>query len=224
MRNDFESKFLEHHGILGMKWGVQNGPPYPLNSDQHSASEKKAGWVKSLKDKSEAKKKAKKRQAALEKAKKTRAENAQKKKLEKEFEEKKEKILNSGKASEVQRYKGQMSNQELSNAINRIKWERELDGLAAAETKSSFEKIDGVMKSVGTMTDWVNKGVNAYNAIDKAVKLVNGEEKEDRSFFEKIIDKGDLEDIKKYEKQMTAQEARKAWENYNTRKRIREGK
>ena len=24
---------LYHHGILGQKWGVQNGPPYPLDSD-----------------------------------------------------------------------------------------------------------------------------------------------------------------------------------------------
>ena len=39
---------LMHHGILGMKWGVQNGPPYPLGSGDHSASEKKAGWQKSL--------------------------------------------------------------------------------------------------------------------------------------------------------------------------------
>lgn len=30
MRNDF----LAHHGILGQKWGVKNGPPYPLNSDK----------------------------------------------------------------------------------------------------------------------------------------------------------------------------------------------
>lgn len=37
-----------HHGILGMKWGKRNGPPYPLQPGQHSASEKKAGWRKSL--------------------------------------------------------------------------------------------------------------------------------------------------------------------------------
>ncbi len=39
---------LYHHGILGQKWGRMNGPPYPLDSSNHSAAEKKAGWRKSL--------------------------------------------------------------------------------------------------------------------------------------------------------------------------------
>lgn len=39
---------LSHHGILGQKWGKMNGPPYPLDDSDHSASEKKAGWKKSL--------------------------------------------------------------------------------------------------------------------------------------------------------------------------------
>ena len=49
--------FLQHHGILGMRWGKRNGPPYPLGASDHSASEKKAGWRKSLDGGSEEKSK-----------------------------------------------------------------------------------------------------------------------------------------------------------------------
>jgi len=34
MRNDYEGNYLMHHGVPGQKWGVRNGPPYPLNSDK----------------------------------------------------------------------------------------------------------------------------------------------------------------------------------------------
>ena len=40
--------YLAHHGIKGQKWGKRNGPPYPLDAQDHSAAEKKAGWRKSL--------------------------------------------------------------------------------------------------------------------------------------------------------------------------------
>lgn len=31
--------YLAHHGILGQKWGVRNGPPYPLGGGSYSRSE-----------------------------------------------------------------------------------------------------------------------------------------------------------------------------------------
>lgn len=34
---DMGSEFLAHHGVDGQKWGVQNGPPYPLNSEGKEA-------------------------------------------------------------------------------------------------------------------------------------------------------------------------------------------
>lgn len=33
---------LYHHGIKGQRWGVRNGPPYPLGASARSTSEKKA--------------------------------------------------------------------------------------------------------------------------------------------------------------------------------------
>lgn len=34
--------YLAHHGIEGQKWGKRNGPPYPLEPEDHSAAEKRA--------------------------------------------------------------------------------------------------------------------------------------------------------------------------------------
>ena len=34
--NSKYSRELRHHGIIGQKWGVQNGPPYPLNASKSS--------------------------------------------------------------------------------------------------------------------------------------------------------------------------------------------
>lgn len=194
MRNDFSSNYLMHHGILGMKWGQQNGPPYPLDAKDHSAAEKKAGWMKSLKAKSEAKKKEKKRKAALEKARKARAEKAKQEKIAKEYEENRQKILKSGKASEVARYKGQMTNQELRDALNRINWEKELDSYTAAETKTNFDKVNGFMNKAKDVYNWYSTGKNIYNAMADIHNTFSAETEED--LWPKIGG-GDNDDVKK---------------------------
>lgn len=38
--------YLEHHGIEGQKWGVKNGPPYPLDAGDRSPREVRAALRK----------------------------------------------------------------------------------------------------------------------------------------------------------------------------------
>lgn len=38
--------YLIHYGILGQKWGVKNGPPYPLSGGNFSESERRAKYKK----------------------------------------------------------------------------------------------------------------------------------------------------------------------------------
>ena len=38
--------YLEHHGIEGQKWGVRNGPPYPLDAGDRSPREVRAALRK----------------------------------------------------------------------------------------------------------------------------------------------------------------------------------
>lgn len=62
--NDYRAYELSHHGILGQKWGKRNGPPYPLDNSDHSSSDRKAGWKKSLEANIEANKRIKRAQSA----------------------------------------------------------------------------------------------------------------------------------------------------------------
>lgn len=39
IKRDASSSVLKHHGIRGQKWGVQNGPPYPLKGGDYSKQE-----------------------------------------------------------------------------------------------------------------------------------------------------------------------------------------
>lgn len=46
---NLDSDYISHHGILGMKWDHRNGPPYPLENNNHSIHEKRAADAAGIK-------------------------------------------------------------------------------------------------------------------------------------------------------------------------------
>ena len=43
-------QYLEHHGVKGQKWGVKNGPPYPINNARNRAIKRVRKTAKTKKD------------------------------------------------------------------------------------------------------------------------------------------------------------------------------
>ena len=176
MRNDFESNYLMHHGILGQKWGHQNGPPYPLDEGKHSASEKKAGWMKSLSGAIKKHKVKKQRKKALEKAQAVRKQKAEEKKRQDEFAKKKEEILRSGDPKTIMKYRKQLTDNEIQSALNRVRNEQAFNQMIAESQKNGFDKIDSVMKRAGQITDWGKKAKDGYNLVAEVYNAFNAKD------------------------------------------------
>ena len=66
----------------------------------------------------------------------------------------KKRVLREGTATEVLKYQGELTNQELQNAVNRLNLESSLRGLSQREMKSAMDKVDGIMKTIKTGTEW----------------------------------------------------------------------
>lgn len=186
---------LYHHGVLGQKWGVRR-------------FQNKDG---SLTDAGK-KRISRKQKKALEKARKAKhdkAEAAKKAKQEQEdFEKNKKRVLESGSAAEVLKYKGKLTNQELQQAVTRINMERQLSEISSKETKSGLDRVDSFMNKLDRMRANTEKGISAYNTLAKILNsttdadlpTIDGNKKKDKAedkVRKKLVKSGSLKEIEK---------------------------
>lgn len=150
---DFDlDEFLEHHGILGMKWGVQLGPPYPLTGAAAAAAKarKAAGKVAGKIKEGYTANKVKRAEKAQVRAQKQAAEKQER------FEKAKQKVIRSGDPELVRKFQNKLTTQEFTEAVTRCNLNKSLTPSSASTLKTLSEKVK-------TRTDYINTGIKAWN-------------------------------------------------------------
>ena len=161
--------FLSHHGIKGMSWGVQNGPPYPLSAEEH----------KKVVDKSKVKAAAEKAGSGIKKtAKKTvevtkKVANKVKEHSEKKKAEEREKLIRNTSAREAARDPSKFSDEELARIGRRSQMQQQMKDLSKTNIQKGLEETGKTLNKVGQKT--LENTMTAFNvtALERAFGLTN---------------------------------------------------
>ena len=80
-----------------------------------------------------------------------------------EYEAAKEKALKSGSATEIMKFKGDLTNQQLNEARNRLDMERQLAEISEAEKHAGRRKVDKFFKDLDTVNSYTKTTLTTYN-------------------------------------------------------------
>lgn len=170
---------LTHWGVRGMKWGVRR---YQNADGSLTAAGKKHAASREEKAKNKADAKAAKiaKKVAEEKAARkaaAKAKKAEEEAAKKEYEENKERALKTGSATEVLKYKNDITPSQRIDALNRIRWEQDMKNISDKELATGKSKADKFFSSMDkntnraiTVSKAYNTFANVYNAFSSLDK------------------------------------------------------
>lgn len=224
----YAPNYLAHYGVIGMRWGVRR---YQNRDGSLTSEGRRHVGLKNESPRhkpSNARKLAKQREDNLRKAREA-------KEAKRVFEENKTKALEKGNATEVLKFKGHLTNQELQSAFNRINLEKQLSSIAASETKSTWDRLDSIVTKIGKVKNYTERGIEAYNTLakihnsffssDEAWKIIDGkgidQDKKDKH-KESLIRTGSADKLLKNLDKLSGKELDDAMKRINYEKKLKE--
>lgn len=159
---------LYHHGILGQRWGIRRYQPYPKG---YRGEGKEIGKAKNVQQKSIVSKirNLKNKDNTAKKEIDENKENERRLRREKE----RERALREGTASEIYKYKNELTEQQLRSAVQRLNLEQNLYKLSVNEKKDAMKRFEDNMKSIQKGMELVKAGTDIYNTIMAIYKEPN---------------------------------------------------
>lgn len=158
---------LYHHGIKGMKWGVMNGPPYPLGSAISTGKRligKAAGAIKRHHEKHVQAAEIKKQ---IKQEKKVQKEAEEEAKKQQSDYEKKMKVIMSNDADQILKIADTLSTEQLKDAQQRLIYVNRVKEYQAPS------KMDKALKNLKKAKEWTETGIEAWNTFAKVYNAVS---------------------------------------------------
>lgn len=152
---------LYHFGVKGMRWGIRRYQPY---RGSKPSGAKEVGDAKRVKIRNPV-------SSFIENRKAKNAKNTMMSNLEKarqaaakkrERERAKQKALTEGNATEILKYKDELTTQQLQDAANRIQWLTKLNEYSQKEMDKKFDRLDRIMTKAEKANKWATTGINVY--------------------------------------------------------------
>ena len=168
---------IEHHGVMGMKWGIRRYQPYSLIPRKSGKNGKLVGDAKkkaksssktSVSKKAASKKVADVKKSRNQKSAEAKAAAEKQEKTARQRRESLDKLIKSGDAKSIYERRSEMSQKQLQEAVNRLNTEKQLRSIVAEQNPSKLnarvQKFSDIMDTVNKVNTAVNTGVNTYSS------------------------------------------------------------